>query len=58
MGANATQAVAVTFFLLGFTVLAGGFAGGGVILDLIGLVLVAVSAFFFWKCKPWEEQRP
>jgi hypothetical protein len=56
MGANATQAVAISFFLVGFTVLAGGFAGGGVILALIGLVLVGVAAFFFLKCKPWEEQ--
>ena len=57
MGANSTQAIAISIFLVGFTVLAGGFAGGGVIVDLIGLVLLGVSAFFFWKCKPWEEQK-
>jgi hypothetical protein len=58
MGANATQAAAVLLFLIGFTVLAGGFAGGGVILDLVGVVILAGSCFFFLKCKPWEEQRP
>ncbi len=58
MGANSTQAVAIVMFLIGFTVLAGGFAGGGVILDLVGVVLIGVSCFFFLKCKPWEEQRP
>jgi hypothetical protein len=56
MGANATQAIAVVMFLIGFTVLAGGFAGGGILLDLVGLVLIAVSAFFFMKAKPWEQQ--
>ncbi len=56
MGANATQAIAITIFLIGFTVLAGGFAGGGVIVDVIGLALLGVSAFFFLKCKPWEQE--
>ena len=56
MGANSTQAVAISIFLVGFTVLAGGFAGGGFILALIGLVLLGVAAYFFWKCKPLEEQ--
>jgi hypothetical protein len=56
MGANATQAVAISLFLIGFTVLAGGFAGGGVIIDLVGVVVLAISAFFFMKCKPLEEQ--
>lgn len=56
MGANATQAVAIVLFLIGFTVLAGGFAGGGVVVDLIGVVLIGISCFFFMKAKPWEEQ--
>jgi len=56
MGANPTQAIAISIFLIGFTVLAGGFAGGGIILDLLGVALLAVSAVFFLKCKPWEEQ--
>jgi hypothetical protein len=56
MGANATQAVGIALFLIGFTVLAGGFAGGGVLLDLVGVVLLGVAAFFFMKAKPWEQQ--
>lgn len=56
MGANATQGVAVSLFLVGFTVLAGGFAGGGILLDLVGIAVIAVSAFFFLKCKPWEQR--
>lgn len=56
MGANATQAVAVSFFLVGFTVLAGGFAGGGILLDVIGVALIGLSAFFFARCKPLEER--
>lgn len=56
MGANATQGVAISMFLIGFTVLAGGFAGGGILLDLLGVALLAVSAFFFLKCKPWEQR--
>lgn len=56
MGANATQAVGISIFLIGFTVLAGGFAGGGILLDIVGLALLAVSAFFFMKCKSLEHQ--
>jgi hypothetical protein len=37
-------------------VLAGGFAGGGILLDVVGLALLAVSAFFFMKCKSLEHQ--
>ncbi len=58
MGANSTQAIAVLLFLVGFTVLAGGFAGGGIPLTLLGLVLIGVSCFFFMKCKTWENKRP
>lgn len=57
MGANPTQAVAITLFLVGFTLLAGAFAGGGVILVLGAVVLVAISCFLFMKCKPWENQK-
>ena len=56
MGANATQAVAISIFLIGFTVLAGGFAADSIVLDLAGIVLLAISAYFFWKCKPLEHQ--
>lgn len=56
MGANTTQAVAISFFLVAFVLLAGAFAGGGIILAVGALVLLAVASFFFLKCKPWEEQ--
>jgi hypothetical protein len=56
MGANATQAVAITFFLIAFVALAGAFAGGGVLLAIGFLVLLGISGFFFMKCKPWEGQ--
>jgi hypothetical protein len=56
MGANSTQAVAITFFLLAFVALAGAFAGGGLMLAIGALVLLGLSCFFFLKCKPWEER--
>ena len=56
MGANSTQAVAIVFMLIGFILLAGAFAGGGIVLGVGALVLLGVSAFFFMKCKPWEQQ--
>jgi hypothetical protein len=56
MGANATQALAIVLFLIGFTVLAGGFAGGGALLAIVGVVVIGASCFFFLKCKPWEQQ--
>ncbi len=55
MGANSTQAVAIVFFLIAFTLLAGAFAGGGIILAVGAIALAAVAVFFFAKCKPWEE---
>jgi hypothetical protein len=56
MGANSTQAVGIVFMLLGFILLAGAFAEGGILLALSALVLLGVAAFFFKKCKSWEEQ--
>jgi len=56
MGANSTQAVAIVFLLIAFALLAGAFAGGGVLLALGAVVVLGVSAFFFLKCKPWEQQ--
>ncbi len=56
MGANSTQAIAIVFLLVSFVALAGAFAGGGILLGLAAVVLLAASAFFFMKCKPWEEQ--
>ena len=56
MGANPTQAVAITIFLVAFVLLAGAFAGGGIILAVGAAALAAGSIFFFIKCKPWENQ--
>ena len=56
MGANSTQAVAITFFLIAFAALAGAFAGGGLILAVGALVLLGISCFFFLKCKSWEHK--
>ena len=54
MGANRSQAVAITAFLLGFTFLAAAFYAGGVILYLPAIVLLAGSIAVFLKCKPLE----
>ena len=54
MGANSTQAVGVTAFLIAFTLIAAGIAAGGMILSLVGVVLLAVSLGVFRKAKPWE----
>ncbi len=55
MGANSTQAVGVSAFLIAFTLIAAGIAGGGIIISLVGVVLLAVSLGVFRKAKPWEE---
>lgn len=55
MGANTMQAWGVAVFLIAFVLIAGGLAGGGVLLEVPGLVLVAASAGLFLKAKPWEQ---
>jgi uncharacterized membrane protein len=55
MGANTTQAAAVTAFLAAFTLICAGIAGGGVLVSLVGVVILAVSLGMFRKAKPWEE---
>ena len=57
MGANSTQAVAITFFLIAFVALAGAFAGGGLMLAVGAVVLLGISCFFFLKCKSWENNK-
>lgn len=54
MGANPTQAVGVTAFLLGFTALSGAIYAGSVLLYLCAVALLAVSVGAFRKCKPLE----
>jgi|WetSurMetagenome_2_1015567.scaffolds.fasta_scaffold1271291_1 hypothetical protein len=56
MGSNPTQALGIVFFLAAFTVLAGAFAGGGILFAIVALVLLGIAVFFFAKCKPWEHQ--
>ena len=55
MGANRTQAVGVSLFLIAFVLIAGGAVGGGVLLFIAGLAVLAGSAVVFMKAKPLEE---
>jgi hypothetical protein len=56
MGSNSTQAVAILIMLIGFTLLAGSLAGGGIVLGIGALALLAIAAFFFMKVKGLEHQ--
>ena len=56
MGANSSQGTALLIFLVAFVLISAGLAGNGIIFDLLGLVLLAVSAGLFMKCKPWEHR--
>jgi hypothetical protein len=56
MGANPTQAIGVLLFLVAFVLLAGAFAGGGMLLALGFVVCLGGSVAMFMKCKPWENQ--
>ena len=56
MGANKTQASALVLLLACFVLLAGALAGGGMLLWLGFLVLLAGAVYLFLKCKPWEHQ--
>jgi hypothetical protein len=56
MGSNSTQAVAILIMLVGFTLLAGAMAGGGIVLGVGALALLVVAAFFFMKVKSLEHQ--
>lgn len=56
MGANTTQAQAVTLFLTAFVFIAGGLAADiGYLWLAIGAALLAVSGALFLRCKPWEQ---
>jgi hypothetical protein len=55
MGANPTQAIGLALLLIAFTLLAGAFAGGGIILWILALALLGAACYFFLKCKPLEE---
>ena len=56
MGANTTQALGVSVFLIAFVLISAGMAmGGSLVLILLGLVLLAVSMGILLKAKPWEH---
>jgi len=55
MGANSTQAVAVTAFLLGFTALPVAIMRGSFLFYLVTAALLVFSAGAFLKCKPLEH---
>jgi hypothetical protein len=56
MGSNPTQAIGILLFFFGFVLIGLAFAGGGLLAGVGALVLLAASAYFFMKCKPWEHQ--
>lgn len=55
MGANPTQALGLTAFLLGFTALSAAFYGGKFIFYVVAVVLLAGAGAIFMKCKPLEN---
>lgn len=55
MGSHPTQAVGISIFLLAFAALAAGFAGGGVLMYLLFLVLLGASVALLLKCKAIEK---
>jgi len=57
MGANPTQAVGITLFLIAFAMLAGALAGGGILFAIGFVVLLGIAIAMFLKCKPWEHQK-
>ena len=55
MGANSTQAIGVTVFLLAFTALAAAIYAGSVLLYLVAAAFLAGSLAIFRKIKPLEQ---
>ena len=57
MGANSTQAQAVTAFLAAWVCIAGGLAADiNYLVVIVGLALLGGSAVLFLKCKHWKEK--
>jgi hypothetical protein len=56
MGANPIQAMGIVALILAFGLLAGAFAGGGIILGVLALLLFGAATYFFLRCKPLEHQ--
>ncbi len=55
MGANRTQGLGITAFLVGFTALSGAIYSGKVLLYLVAVALIGVSIWAFRKVKPLEN---
>jgi hypothetical protein len=57
MGANSTQAIGLTLFLIAFALIAASLAlGGNLLLLLPGVAVLAASTWVFLKARPWEQQ--
>jgi hypothetical protein len=55
MGANRTQGLGITFFLIGFTALSGALYSGKAVLYLVAVASIALSIWAFRKVKPLEN---
>lgn len=56
MGANPTQALGITTFLLAFTALSAAlFKGVSILLFVLAVALLAVAVGIFLRCKPLEN---
>ena len=55
MGSHPTQAVGIAVFFVSFVVLAGAFAGGGLLCFLLFVALLGASIAIMLKCKAIES---
>ncbi len=55
MGSHPKQAVALVVFLIAFTLIAAGMAGGGFFWMVLGLALLGISLAILIKVKPLEH---
>ncbi len=55
MGSNPTQAWGLILFLVAWVVIAAGMAGGGILVLLVGIALLAASFGVLLKAKPLEH---
>jgi hypothetical protein len=57
MGANSTQAQALSLFLVAFVCISASLAADiNYLLLVFGLVLLGASVTLFRKCRPWERK--
>ena len=57
MGANPTQAYGLMLFIIGFVLIAGGFAAGSNFMYiLVGLAVLASGCGLLMKVKPLEQR--